>query len=351
MMEYEGSFEKKISTDCITVCEVAQAHDGSLGFAHAYIDAIAKSGAGAVKFQTHIASAESTKNEPWRIKFSKQDMSRYDYWKRMEFSEEQWIGLKVHAEQKGLLFLSSPFSDEAFDLLMRIGVPAWKIASGEVSNLSVFKKMLDSKLPIILSTGMSSINEIDNLVTQVKNSGNVLVVLQCTSMYPTPPEKIGLNLLDVYKKRYQTYIGLSDHSGTIYPGIVAAAFGASIIEVHVTISREAYGPDVIASITFEELSQLVDGISFIRKCINNPVDKKLLAEELLPTRKIFTKSIVARFDLPAGTVLEMDMLSFKKPGTGLPPEDLPKLVGKKLITSVVKDQLLRITDVEKFNES
>src|SRR5262245_60624614 len=119
---------------CWIVAEVAQAHDGSLGMAHAYIDAIGNAGADAVKFQTHIAAAESTPNEPWRVKFSPQDATRYDYWKRMEFTEEQWHGLKKHAVECGLEFLSSPFSVEAVDLLTRVGVAAWKVASGEINN-------------------------------------------------------------------------------------------------------------------------------------------------------------------------------------------------------------------------
>src|SRR5215471_8334229 len=124
---------------CLIVAEVAQAHDGSLGFAHAFIDAIAAAGADAVKFQTHIAAAESTPAEPWRVKFSRQDETRYDYWRRMEFTEAQWRGLKAHADERGLLFLSSPFSVEAVDLLARVGVAAWKIASGEVSTRPMFE--------------------------------------------------------------------------------------------------------------------------------------------------------------------------------------------------------------------
>src|SRR5271167_597036 len=131
---------------CLIIGEVAQAHDGSLGTAHAYIDAIARSGAKAVKFQTHIAAAESTPGEPWRIRFSYQDASRYAYWKRMEFTEEQWSGLKRHAEEKGLEFLSSPFSIEAAKMLQRIGVRAWKVASGEISNTPLFDFIIDTRL-------------------------------------------------------------------------------------------------------------------------------------------------------------------------------------------------------------
>ena len=141
---------------CMIVAEVAQAHDGSLGSAHAFIDAIANAGADAVKFQTHIAAAESTPAEPWRVKFSYQDATRYDYWKRMEFTEAQWLGLKNHAEERKLLFLSSPFSMEAVELLQRIGIRAWKIASGELTNVPMLGRIVESGLPIILSSGMSS---------------------------------------------------------------------------------------------------------------------------------------------------------------------------------------------------
>src|SRR5438094_2671899 len=151
---------------CLIVGEVAQAHDGSLGIAHAFIDAIAAAGADAVKFQTHLAHAESTPAEPWRVRFSMQDDSRYAYWRRMEFTEEQWCGLRAHAIDRGLLFLSSPFSLEAVELLMRVGVAAWKIASGEIANGSMLDRMTESGLPIMLSTGMSRLDEIDTAVTR-----------------------------------------------------------------------------------------------------------------------------------------------------------------------------------------
>src|SRR5438034_53800 len=202
---------------CFVIAEVAQAHEGSLGLAHAYIDAIAKAGADAVKFQTHIAAAESTRAEPWRVKFSQQDATRYDYWKRMEFTEGQWHGLKKHAHDKGLLFLSSPFSLEAVALLTRVGVAAWKIASGEVSNTSLFERIVATRMPMILSTGMSALEEIDRVVERVKTQDLPLAVLQCTSAYPCPPEKVGLNLILFFRERYQCAAGLSDHSGTIYP--------------------------------------------------------------------------------------------------------------------------------------
>ena len=248
---------------CIVVAEVAQTHDGSLGMAHAFIDAIAEAGADAVKFQTHIAAAESTPGEPWRVKFSTQDATRYEYWKRMEFTEEQWGGLRKHAEEAGLWFLSSPFSAEAADLLDRVGVAAWKVASGEVGNLPLLERLVRDGRPVLLSSGMSSLEELDAAVQVVRRQGRPLAVLQCTSAYPCTPEQVGLNLIPELRERYGCAVGLSDHSGTIYAGLAAITLGIEALEIHVTFSREMFGPDVPASVTMEELRHLVDGVRFI----------------------------------------------------------------------------------------
>jgi N-acetylneuraminate synthase len=331
---------------CLIIGEVAQAHDGSLGMAHAYIDAIAAAGADAVKFQTHIAAAESTPNEPWRVKFSPQDATRYEYWKRMEFTEQQWLGLRQHADDRGLLFLSSPFSVESVGMLTRVGVAAWKVASGEVSNAALFERIMSTGHPILLSTGMSPMNEIDAAVDRVKSENLPLVVLQCTSAYPCPPEKVGLNVISQFRERYGCAVGLSDHSGTIYPGLASAALGAAVVEVHVTFSREMFGPDVIASITTSELRQLVEGIRFIEKMAANPVDKDLMAQETAPLRDLFTKSVVACADLPAGTLLRQEHLTVKKPGTGIPADHLQQVIGRRLKYEIRRDELLRIESLE-----
>ena len=334
------------SDHCLIIGEVAQAHDGSLGMAHAFVDAIANGGADAVKFQTHIAAAESTPGEPWRVKFSPQDTTRYNYWKRMEFTEEQWRGLKRHADERGLLFLSSPFSVEAVELLTRVGVAAWKVASGEVSTTPMFERMAETGLPFLLSTGMSPLREIDAAVERVQSRSLPLVVLQCTSAYPCPPEKVGLNLIPFFRQRYGCAVGLSDHSGTIYPGLAAVTSGIEVLEVHVTLSREMFGPDVPASVTTAELRQLVEGVRFIERMLANPVDKDAMAEELAPLRDLFTKSIVARVGLPAGTMLLKEHLTVKKPGTGIPAHRLEELVGQRLRRDVAKDELLQEDDLE-----
>jgi N,N'-diacetyllegionaminate synthase len=331
---------------CLVIGEVAQAHDGSLGMAHAFIDAIADAGADGVKFQTHIAAAESTPSEPFRVRFSKQDATRLDYWRRMEFTEEQWQELEQHASERDLLFLSSPFSIEAVEMLERVGMPAWKIASGEVANAPMFERIARTQRPVLLSTGMSPWQEIDQAVARVRAADLPLLVFQCTSAYPCPPQKVGLNVLDALKSRYDCPVGLSDHSGNIYPGLAAAMIGVDMIEVHVTLSREMFGPDVPASVTTGELRQLVEGVRFIERMRSNPVDKDALAREMAPLRQTFFKSVVAAVDLPQGTILEPQHLAVKKPGTGIPADNLESLLGRRVRRSISKDELLGEDDLE-----
>ena len=331
---------------CVIVGEVAQAHDGSLGTAHRFIDVIADAGADAVKFQTHIAAAESTPSEPFRVHFSKQDQTRYDYWKRMEFTETQWLGLAQHAQERGLFFLSSPFSMEAVDLLERVGVPAWKIASGEVSNQSMLDAILQTKKPVILSSGMSPLEELDRAVGAVREAGQSVCVLQCTSSYPCPPEKIGLNLLSELHGRYRCPVGLSDHSGTIFPGLAGAAQGMAMLEIHVTLSPHMFGPDVSSSVTVEEFQQLVNGIRFIETMNANPIDKNLMATSMAPLRDLFTKSVVARHPIAKGTFIQPEDLAVKKPGTGIPEKDFERVVGLVAKRDLATDELFSFQDLE-----
>ena len=339
-----------IGLGCLIIGEVAQAHDGSLGLAHAFVDAIADAGADAVKFQTHIAAAESTPGEPWRVKFSRQDRTRYDYWKRMEFSEQQWLGLRQHADDRGLFFLSSPFSIEAVQLLERVGVAAWKVASGEITNFAMLDAMLAGRIPMIVSTGLSGLSEVDAVVKKIQSAEVPLAVLQCTTAYPCPPDRIGLNMLATYRERYSSAVGLSDHSGTIYPGLAAVALGADVVEVHVTLSRDMFGPDVSASVTTGELKQLVDGIRFVETMLANPLDKDRPGGEVAALRSLFTKSVVARVQIPAGTVLTEEHLIAKKPGTGIPASRLSALIGTRTLRAIEQDELLSDADIQ-FQES
>jgi N-acetylneuraminate synthase len=335
-------------SSCAVIAEVSQSHDGSLGMAHAFIDAAADAGADAIKFQTHIADAEGTPGEPWRTRFSPQDETRFDYWRRMEFSAEQWHGLKLHADKRGLHFLSSPFSMAALDLLSRIGVGAWKVASGEINNDPLLDAMAATGLPMLLSTGMSPMSEIDAAVERVRSRGVPLAVMQCTSTYPCPPELVGINLIPEFRARYGCAVGLSDHSAVIYPGLAAATLGVEVLEVHITLSREMFGPDIVASITTAELRQLVEGVRFIEKMRASPADKAALPDSVTALRDIFMKSVVAAADLEAGTRLRPEHLTTKKPGTGIPAKDCHTLVGRRLKRSVRRDTLLALDDLEEI---
>jgi N,N'-diacetyllegionaminate synthase len=328
------------SQPCLVVAEVAQAHDGSLGMAHAYIDAVANAGADAVKFQTHIAAAESTPGEPFRVHFSTQDASRYEYWKRMEFTEPQWGELAEHARVKGLIFLSTPFSSEAVELLQRLDMPAWKIGSGEVTNQPMLAQVAATGRPVLLSSGMSTWEELDQAVAIVAAAKAPYAVLQCTTAYPCPPEKIGLNVMAELSERYHCPVGLSDHSGTIYPSLAAVTLGANLLEVHVVLSRECFGPDVKASVTTQELKQLVEGVQLIERALAHPLDKQRVAAEMAPLKTMFGKSVVAARDLPAGHRLQASDLTLKKPGTGIPAARLGEIVGRRLSQPIAANTLV-----------
>lgn len=313
---------------CFVIAEVAQAHDGSLGMAHAYIDAVAKTGADAIKFQTHIAEEESSPDEPWRVKFSYQDETRYNYWKRTGFTKEQWLGLKQHADQAGLIFLSSPFSIAAIRLLDEIGTPMWKVASGETNSLYLLEEMVKTGKPIILSSGMSYIEELDERAKYFMESGVPWAILECTTAYPTQPEQIDLSQMILYRERYGCPVGLSDHSGTIFAGLAAAALGADIIEVHVCFSKELFGPDVCASITTEELKMLVDGTQFIDKMRKTKDSKDTRTAKLEELRKIFGKGIIAQSNIRKGERFTMDNIAFVKPSKGIAASLWKDVLGK-----------------------
>lgn len=330
---------------CLVVAEVAQAHDGSLGMAHSFIDAAAEAGADAVKFQTHIAAAESTPAEPWRVQFSTQDASRYEYWKRMEFSPDQWNELRSHAAERELLFASSPFSLQAVELLDDVDVDFMKVASGEVTNTPLLEAIAQTKRPSVLSSGMSPLSEIDRAV-EVLKAYAPLAILQCTSEYPCPPEKVGLNVIDELRSRYGLPVGLSDHSGTMFPGLAAATMSISVLEVHLTLSRRMFGPDVPASLTTDEFATLVEGVRFIEKAKANPVDKDKVVSEMSTLRSSFMRSPVTTGPLPAGHTLTDADLALKKPGTGLPPDRLGDLVGRTLVRALPEDHLLSYDDLE-----
>ncbi len=330
----------------LLIAEIGQAHEGSLGIAHSYIDALAETGVDVVKFQTHIAEAESSIFEPFRVKFSYEDTTRFDYWKRMEFTIEQWAGLKKHCEDKGLEFMSSPFSNAAVDLLERVGVQKYKIGSGEVSNFLMLEKIARTGKAIFLSSGMSSFTELDATMHFLKPFGNNISILQCTTAYPTQPTQWGLNLITELKTRYNLPVGFSDHSGDIYAGLAAVTMGASILEFHVVFDKRMFGPDTPASLNLDQIKQLVKGVRQLETALSVTVDKEQ-NEHFQPLKAIFEKSLAVNKNLSVGHSISVDDLEAKKPkGYGINAMDFQIIIGKKLKRSLSAWEFLQLEDIE-----
>lgn len=328
------------------IAEVAQAHDGSLGSAHSLIDAAAYCGVDAVKFQTHIASAESSPQEPWRVPFSYKDKSRFEYWKRMEFSKEEWIGLKEHAHRHGLKFASSPFSTAAVNLLSQVGVDFWKVASGEILDPTLLGEVARHSEPVIMSTGLATLDEITLAFNRFKESGREVAILQCTTQYPTPPEKVGLNLIEELRERFGCAVGLSDHSGEIWPSLAAVTLGATIVEIHITHSKFSFGPDVKASLDIEAFRQLVQGIRYTEKVLSSPLKLRADSHDVDELRRMFGKSVVVQHNLKKGAKLSVEALTCRKPATGIPSAEIMSLVGRRINKDLDAGRALDWADLE-----
>jgi N-acetylneuraminate synthase len=328
----------------ITIAEIGQAHEGSLGIAHSYIDALSKTGVNVVKFQTHIAHAESSINESFRVNFSYEDKTRYDYWKRMEFTPEQWAGLKKHCEDVGLEFVSSPFSMEAVDLLESLGVKRFKIGSGEVENFLMLEHIAKTGKDIWLSSGMSSEIEIQETLDFLTPYKNQISLFQCTTEYPTQANSWGLNVISEWKNRFNLPIGFSDHSGDIYACLSAAVVGVEFLEFHVVFDKQMFGPDAKASLDLKQTAQLILGLEQIQIALENPVDKNKI-DKYHTNKILFGKSLAARCDIQKGSQIVVENLESKKPGNcGIPSRNYKSIIGKKAIKDIPKGAFLTPED-------
>ena len=317
------------------IAEVGLAHEGSLGAAHAYIDSAAAAGADAVKFQTHSADWESSKYEDFRVRVFPQDESRSAYWNRTSFAKQHWLELAAHSRELEIDFLSSPFSHQAVDLLEECGVPAWKIASGEVTNLPMLEHIASTQKPVLVSSGMSSWSELVETTQYLEDLGISYGLFQCTTSYPCPPEIWGLNVIAEMQHRFSCPIGLSDHSGTIIPSLASIQLGASMLECHVAFSKKQFGPDSEASLTFAQFKEMVDGVRQMERALENPVDKDKFARESSKNRELFSKSLFAARDLDEGTALEPTDISILKPCIGVPARNFNLIVGKKVTRPIL----------------
>jgi N-acetylneuraminate synthase len=329
-------------TKITIIAEVGLNHDGSLGNALALIDAAAECGADVVKFQTHLAEAETLPSAPSPPYFASEP--RYEYFKRTAFALDQWNALKGHAEARGLRFLSSVFSVEAVDVLERLGVESYKIPSGEVTNLPLIEHVAKTGKPIYLSSGMNNWAELDAAVGTIRRHHSRLWILQCTSAYPCPYEQVGLNVILEMQQRYRLPIGLSDHTMTNYAAFAAVALGATVVEKHLTFSRRMYGSDAKHSLEPLEFAELVHGIRAVETMLAAQVDKD--ASALQSMKAVFEKSVVALVNIPTGTVITREMVGLKKPGTGIPPSQLDRVVGRVTVRPVSANTLIAWDDLE-----
>lgn len=327
------------------IAEIAQAHHGNFQTALDYIDALAPTGIDAIKFQTHNAEAESSIHEPFRIKFSA-DKSRFDYWKRMQFTKDQWKQLKDRCDSHGMEFMSSPFSNEAVDLLEEVGVKRYKIGSGEVNNFLLLEKIARTGKPVILSSGMSSFEELDKTVAFLHKREVSFSILQCTTTYPSSPENYGLNVISELKNRYRVPIGYSDHSAKVETGIAAVAHGAEILEFHAVFDRDSDpGPDASSSLEINEITQLAQSVINIAKARKNPIDKtdNSAFREL---KDIFEKSLSVNKNLPKGHILRFEDLEAKKPkGYGMDASEFEAVLGKELNRNMHQWEFLNRNDI------
>lgn len=327
------------------IAEIGQAHEGSLGILHSYIDALAETGVNAVKFQMHLAEAESSEHEPFRVKFSLEDATRFDYWKRMGFTLKQWKSIKAHCDAVGLDFICSPFSNLAVDWLEEIGVTTYKIGSGEVNNFLILEKIARTKKTIMLSSGMSSYEELDQTVAFLKERNVDFSILQCTTAYPTQPEQYGLNVIPELQKRYLVPVGFSDHSAKIETCIAATALGAEILEFHVVFDRQMFGPDSKSSLTIAETKDLVVAVRNIATAMSHPIDKKNTAA-FTELKQIFEKSLAVNKDLPQNHLLTFDDLESKKPkGFGIDAARFQEIIGKTLNKDLKQWDFLNESDL------
>ena len=320
------------------IAEIGSVHDGSFGNARKLIELAALCGADCVKFQTHIAPAETTVNAPMPSYFKGEP--RYEYFERTGFSEAQWLQLKAFADHINIDFLSSPFSTEAVDLLERVGVPKYKVPSGEVTNLPMLERIARTGKQVLLSSGMSNWDELDQAISTLRTYHDDIVVMQCASSYPCPPQLAGLNVIGQMRERWHLPVGYSDHTLSNSACLSAVVLGACVVEKHLTFSKKMDGSDAANSAEPGQFMALVAGIREISQMLNNPVDKDdISAYEGM--KKVFEKSVVSTSKIERGTVIEPHMVAIKKPGTGIPPSQIGRVVGSIAATDIQADSVIQ----------
>jgi len=331
----------------LILAEMGQAHDGSFMMAQSYLDLAAQSGADAIKVQIHFAGEESTLDEPFRANSVAPDSSRLDYWRRTEFTPDQWRLLQSQALDLGLLFIPSVFSIKALEMVAEMKVDAIKVGSAECLQNWFLDAVREKGLPTILSSGLSTWDDVQSSIDRVSEHVPYTAILQCTSSYPTSLEKSGATLIPYMQSRFGVPVGLSDHTGSASPSFLALSLGASLIEVHATLTKSLRGLDSSSSVTFEQLRQIVDFKRDLVAMNSSVLDKDIEAAELSQLRHIFGRSLALQKSLEEGVRIERQDLIFKKPGGGIGPEEIESVIGLRTTGPVSSDRLLSWRDLEK----
>jgi N,N'-diacetyllegionaminate synthase len=341
--------QKEIGGDatCFIIAEAGVNHNGSIKLAKKMVNLAKKIGADAIKFQTFKSENLVSKN----IKianYQKNNICKKEnqlkVLKKLELDYKDFIEIKKYCDKKKIIFLSTPHTDDAIDFLEPL-VPAYKIASGDLTNLPFLEKVAKKKKPIILSTGMGNLKEVKEAVKTIKKSGNnKIILLHCTTSYPCPLEDVNLRAMLTLKKEFNLPVGYSDHTLGILVPIIAVAMGAKIIEKHFTLNKSLPGPDHKASLEPKEFKEMVKSIREVEKALGSGIKKPTKSEEKI--KKVVRKSIIAKIDIPKGEKIREEMLIIKRPGIGIEPKYISKIIGKIAKQEIKKDSLIKFQDLK-----
>jgi N-acetylneuraminate synthase len=315
---------------CFVIAEAGVNHNGDPRLARELVRVAAEAGADAVKFQTFAAERLATAAAPkasYQVARTERDESAQAMLRRLELDRDEHVQLIADCKSAGVMFLSSAFDEGSADMLDELGVDAFKVPSGEITNLAYLRHVAAKKRPLIVSTGMSTLEEVEVAVAAIRETADVpFVLLHCVSLYPAPLAGTNLRAMETMRARFGVPVGYSDHTEGLTAALAAVALGAAVIEKHFTVDRALPGPDHAASLEPDELRALIQGIRGVESALGDGV-KRPLPEEA-ETAVVARKSVVAAADIQAGAAIERDMLAIKRPGNGLPPAKLDWVVGR-----------------------
>jgi len=320
---------------CYIVMDAAANHNGDLETAKKLIKTASQGGANAIKFQTYTADKLYSSKTP---RFYPEDPKPYEVIKKYQHPREWLPILNDFAKENNIDFSSSPFDFEAVDLLEELDVPFYKIASSEIVDLELINYVAKKQKPIILSTGMSYLSDIEDAIkTIIKNNNKQIILLQCNTIYPTPVDIINLRAMITLKEKFKFPVGLSDHSLGIHISLAAVAMGAKVIEKHLTLDRKQEGPDHHFSLEFPELKEMVEKIRDIESAMGDGI-KEPHERELKEKFVLGRRSIIAAKNIPKGTIITRDMLIVKRPSLGIKPKHISSVIGKEAKVDIEYDQ-------------